>query len=183
MALLRVIAIAIAIAGCACRRTEAAPSPIAAPAGWKSAPELAKAATDAAKSDTVKVVAADAWSEPAMGCYGIALRLVGGAAAIDTAADQLVASIQKAGVTVSNVAKPAVAKDDPRGVLALEFANAKYHGVMRAELAKTGEVFAVSCMWNQREPKACAAACSKLVEGVPGLAKPSISPPAKASEK
>ena len=165
MALLRLIAVA-AIACCACRRTEAAPSPIAVPAGWKAAPELAKAAADAAATDAVKVVASDAWSEPALGCYGMALRLEGGAAAIDSAADQLVASVQKSGVTVSDVVKPGTTKDDVRGVLALKFANAKYHGVLRAELAKTGEVFAVACSWNQREPKACAAACTKFVEVV-----------------
>ena len=162
--------IAIAALACgACRRTEAAPSPIVAPAGWKAAPELAKAASDAAKpnaNDGVKVVAAEAWSEPARGCYGVSLRLEGAAVAIDAAADQLVASVQKAGVTVSDVVKPAAGKDDARGVLALRFATAKYHGLLRAELAKTGEVFAVSCLWNQREPKTCEAACGKLVEAV-----------------
>ena len=163
MALLRVIAL---VALACCSRTEAAPSAIAIPAGWKAAPELAKAAADAAKTDHVKVVASDAWSEPALGCYGMALRLEGGAAAIDSAADQLVASVQKSGVTVSEVVKPAGSKDDAHGVLALKFANAKYHGVLRADLAKTGEVFAVACSWNQREPKTCAAACAKLVEVV-----------------
>jgi len=164
MALLRLIAVA-AIACCACRRTEAAPiaAPAAAPAGWKGAPELAKAAADAAKTDAVKVASSEAWSQPAMGCYGVSLRLTGGAAAIDRAADQLVASVQHSGVIATDIVKPGAGD---RGMLSLGFTKAPYQGTLRAELVKTGEVAAVACLWNQREPKACAAACGKLLEAV-----------------
>jgi hypothetical protein len=159
MAQLRLIALALALVGC--RRSEAAPgSGLTAPAGWQPSAELARSAADAAKSDAVAVTGSEAWAEPARGCYGFWLMLHGAAGPIDVAADQLVASVSHAGVAVSDVAKPPAGD---RGVLGLAFAKAPYHGNLRAELAKTGEVAAVACMWNDREPKACAAGCAALL--------------------
>ena len=62
-----------------------------------------------------------------------------------------------------DVVKPAVGE---RGTLALGFdAQRGYHGKLRAELVKTGEVHALACVWNQREPKVCEAACAKWFGG------------------
>jgi hypothetical protein len=158
MAQLRLIACAIACA--ACGRSEAAPSQLQAPAGWRSAPELAKAASDAAGS---AATASEAWAEPARGCYAVWLALHGAAASIDVAADQLVAGVQKLGVTASEIAKPQAAE---RGELAFAFAKQPYRGRLRALLAKTGDVNALACMWNEREPKACEKQCAELLGGL-----------------
>jgi hypothetical protein len=155
MAQLRLIA-CVALAA-ACGRSEAAPSPLQAPAGWRAAPELAKAAGDAAGSATT---ASEAWAEPARGCYAVWLALHGAAGSIDAAADQLVAGVQKLGVTASEIAKPSTGD---RGELALAFVKPPYRGRIRAQLASTGDVTALACMWNEREPKACEAACTQLL--------------------
>jgi hypothetical protein len=152
MAQLRLIACAIACA--ACGRSEAAPSQLQAPAGWRSAPELAKAASDAAGS---AATASEAWAEPARGCYAVWLALHGAAASIDAAVDQLLAGVQKLGVTASEIAK---AKP---GELAFAFEKLPYRGRMRALLATTGDVSALACMWNEREPKACETACAQML--------------------
>jgi hypothetical protein len=147
----------------ACARGEAAPgsaSGIAPPAGWRAAPELAKAASDAAGSATT---ASEAWAEPARGCYAVWLALHGAPAAIDAASDQLVASVQRIGAQPSAVVKP---PPGDRGELSLAFVRAPYRGKLRALLAKTGDVSALACLWNEREPKACETACSSLLGGL-----------------
>jgi hypothetical protein len=153
MAQLRLMALVLCAA---CGRSEAAPG-LAVPAGWRSAPDIAKAASEAAGS---AATASEAWAEPARGCYGIWMELHGASGAIDTAADRLVASVQKLGVTTSAIAKPPAGD---RGELQLAFAKPPYHGTLRAQLAKTGEVNALACMWNDREPKACEAGCTTLL--------------------
>ena len=161
MAQLRLIAIAATFAIGA---SEAAPSPTAsgltAPAGWHAVPELAQAAKVAAETPATAVSGAEAWAEPARGCYAVWLMLRGDAGPIQTAADQLLASLAHAQIAVSDVAKPPAGD---RGSLALMFAKAPYHGQLRAELAKTGEIAALACLWNDREPKACEATCTTLV--------------------
>jgi hypothetical protein len=155
MAQLRLMVLVVCAA---CGRSEAAPgSGLAAPAGWRSAPEIAKAAGDAAGSG---VTASEAWAEPARGCYAVWLALHGAAGPIDVASDQLVASVQKTGASTSAIAKPAVAE---RGELVLAFEKSPYRGRLRAQLAKTGDVGVLACMWNEREPKACEAGCSTLL--------------------
>ncbi|HEY1546769.1 MAG TPA: hypothetical protein VGG28_03080 [Kofleriaceae bacterium] len=157
MAQLRLIAM-LALASCG--RGEAAPSQLQAPAGWRSAPELAKAASDAAGS---AATATEGWAEPARGCYAVWLALHGAAASIDAAADQLLAGVQKLGVTASEIVKPQPAE---HGELAFAFSNQRYRGRMRALLAKTGDVSALACMWNEREPKACEAQCVQMLGGL-----------------
>jgi hypothetical protein len=152
MAQLRLIAFAIACA--ACGRSEAAPSQLQAPAGWRSAPELAKAASDAAGS---AATASEAWAEPARGCYAVWLALHGAAASSDAAADQLLAGVQKLGVTARDIAK------GKPGELAFGFDKSPYRGRMRALLATNGDVSALACMWNEREPKACETACGAML--------------------
>lgn len=157
MAQLRLIAVALCAA---CGRGEAAPSPssgLAAPAGWQAAPQIAQAASQAAGSGAT---ASEAWAEPARGCYAVWIALHGAAGAIDAAADRLVASVQKLGVTTTEVVKPAAGE---HGQLQLAFGKAPYRGTLRAQLAKTGDVIALACMWNEREPKACEAGCTALL--------------------
>jgi hypothetical protein len=117
------------------------------PAGWMPLPQLASAAK--AQIDGAR---ADAWGEPAMGCYAATLTFAQRgkvAAMIDDA---------KQSVTVHDVVAPAT----PTGVLALSFDKSPYRGRVRATLdGKT--VSALACFWNEREPAACEAACTALI--------------------
>jgi hypothetical protein len=157
MAQLRLILLVLA----SCAASEAAPAPdaIAVPKGWAGDPALAKAASNAAGA---AVTRSDAWSDPARGCYALALDLHGGAVAIDAAADQLLSALHDVGVVPHDVAKPAPGE---RGMLVLGFDRGTYRGKLRAELVKTGEVHALACVWNQREPKVCEAGCATLFGG------------------
>ncbi|HEY0253705.1 MAG TPA: hypothetical protein VGC41_19375 [Kofleriaceae bacterium] len=130
------------------------------PAHWARDPELAKAAASSV-GDGITVTASDAWSEPSRGCYAFSLGVKGVPGPIDQAADQLVAEITKLGATTRDVQKPAVGE---RGTLSLGFDKAPYHGKLRADLAKTGEVSAVACVWSEREPKVCEAGCAELLK-------------------
>ena len=114
------------------------------PAGWIAMPTVASAAIDALG---VKTATGDAWGEPAMGCYAVAV----GFPAHDAKA--LLADV-KAQVSVRDVVEPPA----QGGVLAFAFEKGPWQGRVRAILA-TGDVTALACFWNDREPVACEAAC------------------------
>jgi hypothetical protein len=149
MAQLRLMALALA----ACSASDAAPPPVPAapiatvPAGWVSLPALELAARGVIQGST-----ADAWGEPAMGCYATALTFpergpVGA----------LLDDVKKS-VTVSDAVVPSAAG----GVLSFAFAKGEYKGRVRANLdGKT--VSALACFWNEREPGACEAACTAML--------------------
>ncbi|MEP6866703.1 MAG: hypothetical protein ABJE66_39185 [Deltaproteobacteria bacterium] len=155
MAQLRVIVAAASVSAL----VSAAP----APKGWAADPELAAAAAVAAGDPKAAIIvtASQAWSDPVRGCYALALDLHGAAGPIDVAAEQLLTALgtEVAGTKLHDVVKPVVGE---RGTLALGFdAQRGYHGKLRADLAKTGDVHALACVWNQREPKVCEVACTK----------------------
>ena len=140
----------MALALAACSASEAAPpaAPIAnVPAGWVSLPAVALAARGAIQGST-----ADAWGEPAMGCYSATLAFpergpVGA----------LLDDVKKS-VAVSDAVIPSAAG----GVLSFAFDKAPYKGRVRANLdGKT--VTALACFWNDREPAACEAACTAMI--------------------
>jgi hypothetical protein len=152
-----------------CAASEAAPSPtasnIAAPKGWIADPALAKTAAAAAAGDKVSVLGSDAWSDGSRGCYAIWLDLSGGAGPVDAAADGLIAAMTKelTGVKIRDLQKPVVGET---GTLAFAFEKPPYHGKLRAELTKAGEIRALACLWNQREPKTCEAGCTAMLGAV-----------------
>ncbi|MBV8759127.1 MAG: hypothetical protein JO257_17695 [Deltaproteobacteria bacterium] len=126
------------------------------PAGWIAMPSVASAAIEALGGGPAAgkgaaaargAIAGDAWGEPAMGCYAVAV----GFAAHDAKA--LLADV-KAAVSVRDVVEPPA----QGGVLAFAFDKAPWQGRVRAVIA-TGEVTALACFWNDREPAACEAAC------------------------
>jgi len=174
MAELRVIAAAsslvvLAVAA-SCRASEAdSGSSLEPPAGWQAMPSLASAATSAAKENGIAVVRALAWGEPARGCYAawLALRSDGGAP--DVIARQIVESLSAEpaldGIVVRDVTEPEAGA--ATGVLALGFEREPYRGRLRMTLAKDGNLAALACFWNQREPVACERACITLVGGMP----------------
>ncbi|MEO8845547.1 MAG: hypothetical protein ABI591_16745 [Kofleriaceae bacterium] len=157
----------IALASCAA--SEAAPSPAASnitpPKAWTADPALAKTAAAAATGDRISVLGSEAWTDGSRGCYAIWLDLSGGAGPIDDAADGLIAALTKelTGVKIHDRQMPVVGET---GTLAFAFEKAPYHGKLRAELTKTGEIRALACMWNQREPKTCEAGCTTMLGAV-----------------
>jgi hypothetical protein len=132
------------------------------PAGWLPMPQLATAATSALTGENkatnaLTAATADAWGEPAMGCYAVAVTFAARGTA-DAVGKQLLADVQKA-VAVRDVVVPTGAKDT--GVLAFAFDKAPYSG--RARVLIGGGVTALACFWNPREPLACEAACTALI--------------------
>jgi hypothetical protein len=165
MAVVRLVA-AAALAVIGCNASEAGPgSGLTPPAGWKALPTLATAATDAAKTARITVESAEAWGEPARGCYAAWLGLTGGKGAPDKLADQLVASLTAepslAGISVRDLVKPEAGA--AAGVLSLGFTHARYTGNLRAQLVRDGHIALLACFWNEREPVACATACTQLL--------------------
>lgn len=147
----------------ACRASEAGPgSGITPPAGWQAMPTLATAATDAAKADGVVVDGAEAWGDPARGCFGAWLGLRSAARAPDGMVDAIVASIKTdAGADVRDIVKPAAGAT--AGTMSLVFEKAPYHGKLRGQLVKDGHMTLLACFWNDREPVACESACMLLM--------------------
>jgi hypothetical protein len=133
----------------------------APPAGWTQLSPIAAAAAAAAKAEGVTVDAVDAWGEPALGCYAVWLALHGGTAGAAALADQVLGSLP--GVSLDELAKPGA----PDGVLAFAFARPPYRGRVRAQLGD-GRIAVVACFGNHREPIACEAACTRVLEGGPG---------------
>ena len=146
----------------ACRASEAGPgSGITPPAGWQAMPSLATAATDAAKADGVAVDGAEAWGDPARGCFGAWMTLRAGARAPDATVDLLVKSLGDDKIEVRDVVKPNPGA--AAGVVSLVFEQAPYHGKLRGQLVKDGHMTLLACFWNDREPVACETACTGLV--------------------
>jgi hypothetical protein len=168
------IAAAAAAALAGCGRAGAAPdqaSGLKAPAGWTAMPTVASAARTALGAGA-EVEGAEAWGEPAMGCYAVWLsfRAEGGAEAIG---QQVIAGFTAAAMgsgsgsqatkmMVKDVAAPA----GEAGVLALAFERGDHRGRLRARLGG-GRVAALACFENQREPLACEAACTTLLGAMP----------------
>jgi hypothetical protein len=175
MADLRLIAAAAlpaiaALAGCG--SAGAAPDQVSGltpPAGWQALPAIATAAR-AAIGPGVEVSGAEAWGEPAMGCYAVwlAIRTDGGATAV---AEQVVAGFAAAATAGSGSGAPLTIKDvtspsGDEGVLALAFERGDHRGRLRARLGG-GKIAALACFANPREPAACEAACSAFLGALP----------------
>lgn len=158
MAQLRLIAVIAAFG--ACRASEAGPtSGLTAPAGWRPLPELATAATDAAKQAKITVTGAEAWGDPARGCYAAWLAVSSAAGDPVVLGPKLVEQLRTdLGGELRDVVLPAAASS----ALSLRFVRAPYEGTLRADIAKTGGITVLACFWNAREPKACEAACGGI---------------------
>lgn len=161
-----VIAAAAAIAAIGCRTSEADPgSGLSPPAGWQALPQLAAAATDAAKADGVTIEGSEAWADQARGCYAAWVAWRGAKGAPEKLADALVLAVSSEksleGIAVRDIAKPTPGANV--GVVSLGFERGEYRGTFRAQLTREGQVAALACFWNQREPAACEAGCGKLV--------------------
>ncbi len=137
------------------------------PAGWQAMPELA-AASRGALGKGATVDGAEAWGEPAMGCYAVWLA-IGAPGTAEAVARQVVAGFTAAAagsgtgarLTFKDVAAPA----GDEGVLALSFERGDHRGRLRARLGG-GKLTALACFANQREPLACEAACTSFLGAI-----------------
>ncbi len=171
---------ALAAAGAGCGRAGAAPdqaSGLTPPAGWQALPPIAAAAR-AALGRGAAVDGAEAWGEPAMGCYAVwlAIRATGGAEALG---QQVVAGFtaaaepraQPAGSAAPEPAEKMIVQDiaaptGEAGVLTLAFERGDHRGRLHARLGG-GRITALACFANQREPLACEAACTAFLGALP----------------
>jgi hypothetical protein len=165
-------------AGAGCGQAGAAPeqvSGIAAPAGWEALPQVA-AAAKAALGARATVDGAEAWGEPAMGCYAVwlALRADGSAEAVGKQVmagfTALAAGGSESSGSGSGAGEPLVVRDvaapeGDEGVLALAFERGEHRGRLRARLGG-GKLAALACFANQREPAACEPACTALLGAI-----------------
>lgn len=151
MALLRLAAV---LALGACGRAGAQPTPAPAssgvtpPAGWSALPEVAS---------SVGVPGAEAWGDPARGCYAVWFRLEGKGAT----ADAVLAGLAAEQITTSDLVKP-----DGEGIVAARFAKGAYTGRLRARITE-GAITALACFANRREPKMCEAPCTTVLGALP----------------
>lgn len=166
MALLRLMLLSLAACGQAGAQPSAA-SGLTPPAGWIAIPEIATAAATAAKGGGVTVDGAEAWGDPARGCYGIWLALHGEGAS----AEQVLAGLGSEPVSLRDVVKP----ETGDGIVSLGFETSKapattvrgtYRGRLRARIA-AGKITTLACFANDREPNACDGACTTLLGGLP----------------
>jgi hypothetical protein len=166
MALLRLMLVTLAACGQAGAQPSAT-SGLTAPAGWIAIPEIATAVATATKADGTTVDGAEAWGDPARGCYAFWLVLHGEAAS----AEQVLAGLANQPITTTNVVKP----ENGDGIVALSFetpaapgsaVRGPYRGRLRARIA-AGTITALACFANEREPVACESACTALLGALP----------------
>ena len=166
MALLRLMLVTLAACGQAGAQPSAT-SGLKAPVGWIAIPEIATAVAAAAKTEGTTVDGAEAWGDPARGCYGVWLAIHGDGAS----AEQVLAGLASQPITTTNIVKP----ESTDGVVALSFettaapgtsVGGTYRGRLRARLA-AGQITALACFANEREPIACETACTSLLGGIP----------------
>jgi len=131
----------------------------APPDGWTQLPAIARAVATAATEPAASSVEADAWGDPAAGCYAVWLELHGAAGDAPALAERVLAGLT--GLTIGELAKPA----GPDGELAFAFARPPYRGRLRARLGH-GQIAAAACFGNQREPAACDAICARVLHDV-----------------
>lgn len=158
------------VALAACGQAGAQPSAtsgLTAPVGWIAIPEIATAVAAAAKGEGTTVDGAEAWGDPARGCYGVWLAVHGDGAS----AEHVLAGLATQPITTTNVVKP----ETGDGVVAMSFettaapgggARGTYRGRLRARLT-AGQIKALACFANEREPVACESACTALLGGLP----------------
>ena len=97
MALLRLMLVTLAACGQAGAQPSAT-SGLKAPVGWIAIPEIATAVAAAAKTEGTTVDGAEAWGDPARGCYGVWLAIHGDGAS----AEQVLAGLASQPITTTN---------------------------------------------------------------------------------
>jgi hypothetical protein len=142
--------IALLLAGCGAADAQPAKtSGLRVPAGWHAMPAAATAARVAAGASGVVVTGAEAWGDPTNGCYAVWIALQG-SGGTDRVAESLAAEHIVA---------------TPTGSSGFAIEKPPYKGRLEVR-AGDGELTALACVGNQRDPVACSAACAGLLGGV-----------------
>lgn len=162
MAQLRLVApIVGALAGCGVADAQPTSSGITPPASWAALASLANAAVTAAAAPGVTVDGAEAWGDPAMGCYAVWMAAHGSGGDAAALAEQIRSGFSGGKVTLTEIVTPS--GDD--GIFSATFERAPYKGRLRARVG-SGKVTALACFGGQREPVACDAACAGILGGL-----------------
>jgi hypothetical protein len=146
--------IAVLAAGCGAANAQPEQrSEIKPPAGWQALPAIASAARMTANAAGTSVVeGAEAWGEPAMGCYAIWIALAGDTG--EDLAEQIQASLTAEKITVTDV--------KPGDTTAMTVERAPYRGRLLAR-GDDGKLSVLACFANDRERSACEAACTTVL--------------------
>lgn len=158
----RLAALALALAVGALADAHAAPAPARAlPPHWRELPAVARVVTGALVPATVDRV--EAWGDPAAGCFAASAVMRGAARDASVVRDEVIGSLRADPRLAQLVVHAATARAD--GGTDATFERAPYHGTLRATPAASGEVDVIACVWNEREPATCEAACKQLLGG------------------
>lgn len=161
-----VVALGALVALGACGRANAAAGDeIAVPAGWQALPAVALSARMVLGTD-VAIDHADAWGDPARGCYAVRLAVRSDGTAKELAAD-IVGGFMIAGAVGEPpwMLRDVTAPSGEEGVLALQFERGDYRGRVRARIAG-GQIAAIACFANARERLACETACTGVLGAI-----------------
>jgi hypothetical protein len=158
----RLAALALALAAAALGDAHAAPAGARAlPAHWHELPAVMHAVTGALAPATVDHIAA--WGDPAAGCFAADVVLRGAAGEAAVVRDEMLGSLRADPRLAGLVVHATAARPD--GGSDVTFERAPYQGTLRVTPSTTGEVEVFACVWNQREPVTCTAACAQLLGG------------------
>jgi hypothetical protein len=157
LGLIAVLALLAASCGSAGAQPDQA-SGLTPPASWIRLEPAETAAKLAAAAPDITVTGAQAWGEPALGCYALWMSLRGGGGDAETIAGDVIAGLGMARFTVTE--QPVT-----DGLLELGLERAPYKGRLRVRVGD-GQVAGVACVANQRDPAACEAGCKALLGAI-----------------
>ena len=150
---------ALLLVGCSAADAQpVASSGLTPPAGWQALPAAATAARMAAGAAGVTVDGAEAWGEPAMGCYALWIALHGSGANADQLTREILDGLAAEKITAT--------LEPGEGALAIAIEKAPYKGTVRAQLG-SGTITALACVASDREPAACEATCKTMLGAMP----------------
>jgi hypothetical protein len=155
MAELRMIAAATVMLGCGSADARSTGLAGRVPATWRAVPAIADAMRTASTAPGLTIDTAEAFGDPAAGCFAAHLALHGGDAAADALSRDLLEGLAAAKIATRDVATPTSA-------LSLTFAAGAFRGKLRAQLGD-GSVDALACFANDRDATACELACTPLL--------------------
>jgi hypothetical protein len=140
----------------------AAPAPSRAlPAHWRELPTVVHAVAGALAPATVDHI--EAWGDPAAGCFAADVVLRGKPGEPAKVRDEVLGSLRADPRLAQLVIHATRVRGD--GGTEVELERAPYRGSLRATPGASGEVEVFACLWNEREPVTCTAACKQLLGG------------------
>jgi hypothetical protein len=141
------------------------PVRIQVPPGWRSLPAIARAAT----GDGADAPVAEAWGDPARGCFGLVDRTTATAPEIEPAAVERWIREALAGAHIA-VSRSELETADHRLASRFELSRDALRGRARTVIAPargdTVRAVLATCVWTQREPAVCRARCDSFLDSL-----------------